>query len=314
MLSIPLYVITGFLESGKTTFLQEVLTDGDFADGQKTLLILCEEGEIEYNQSELTNLNILSLNVEEEEEFNAEFLESCVKKYHPKRIFVEMNGMWDCKWLFEQALPARIEIAQVITLADASTFQIYVNNMKGILSNLFQYTEMVIFNRAEDSMPLHSFRRAVRGVNPRAMIYFEDEEGSPIDPGMEEPPYDLNAEVIQIDDMDFGLWYLDVSDSPERYEGKKVRFLAKIMKSKKFGESAFIPGRNAMTCCENDIRFIGYLCKAEFAGLLKSRQWIWLTATIHYEYAKEYGEEGPVLYGVSYETAEKPEDETVYFN
>lgn len=313
--TIPLYLINGFLEGGKTSFLQEVLCDGgDFADGQKTLLIICEEGEVEYNQSDLTNLNILSLTVEEEKDFNGQYLRDCIKKYRPKRIFVEMNGMWDCAWMFDSALPREIEIAQVITIVDGSTFQVYVNNMKGILSNLFTNTEMVIFNRCSEEMPLHSFRRAVRGVNPRAMVYFEDEEGNPVDPGMEEPPYDLNADVIELDDMDYGLWYLDVSDNPKRYEGKKVKFLAKVMKSNRFPAGVFIPGRNAMTCCENDIRFVGYLCKADFAGLLKTRQWIWLTAEIHNEYAKEYGEEGPVLYGISYETAEKPEDEVVYFN
>lgn len=313
-MSIPLYLINGFLEAGKTSFITDVLSDGDFTEGEKTLLILCEEGEIEYNQSELTNLNILSVTVDEEEEMNAEFLKERVRKYRPKRIFVEMNGMWDSSWMFEQKLPAGIEIAQVITIVDGSTFQVYVNNMKGILSNLFNYTEMVIFNRVNEDMPLHSFRRAVRGVNPAAMVYFEDAEGNPVDPGMEEPPYDLNADVIEIDDMDYGLWYLDVSDNPERYEGKKVRFLAKIMKSKRFEGDTFIPGRNAMTCCENDIRFIGYVCRADFAGLLKSRQWVMITAEVHSEYAVEYGEEGPVLHGVSYEVMEKPENEVVYFN
>ncbi len=314
MFSIPLYLINGFLEAGKTSFINDVLTNGDFADGQKTVLILCEEGEVEYSQSELTNLNIVSVTVDNEEEFHVDFLKDCVRKYRPKRIFVEMNGMWDPKWMFEEKLPAGIEIAQVITIVDASTFQVYVNNMKGILSNLFTYTEMVIFNRASEEMPLHAFRRAVRGVNPRAMVYFEDEDANPVDPGMEEPPYDLNADVIQIDDMDYGLWYLDVSDNTDRYEGRKVRFLAKIMKSRQFAENTFIPGRNAMTCCENDIRFVGYLCKADFAGRLKSRQWVWITAEVRNEYAREYGEEGPVLYGISYEEAEKPEDEVVYFN
>ncbi|MDD6326755.1 MAG: GTP-binding protein [Lachnospiraceae bacterium] len=314
MASIPLYLINGFLEAGKTTFLEDVLLNGDFADGQKTLLILCEEGEVEYNQSALTNLNMLSLTVEEEQQFSASFLNDCVKKYRPKRVFVEMNGMWDPSWMFEQRLPAGLEIAQVITIVDASTFQVYVNNMKGILSNLFANTEMVIFNRATEVMPLHSFRRAVRGVNPRAMVYFEDADGNPVDPGMEEPPYDLNADVIQLDDMDYGLWYLDVSDNPQRYEGKKVRFLAKIMKSRRFPENTFIPGRNVMTCCENDIRFVGYVCRADFADQLKSRQWVWITAEIHEEYAREYGEEGPVLRGIRFEEAEKPEDEVVYFN
>ena len=311
---VPLYIITGFLESGKTTFLQDVVTDSDFTGGKKSLLILCEEGEVEYDEKELAGLNVDIITVDEESDFTPEFLMDCVKHYQPRQIFIEMNGMWNVKWLYESKLPGKLVIAQVITLVDGSTFGVYLNNMRGILSNLFQYTEMVIFNRCTPEMDLNAWRRAVKGVNQGAMIYFEDEVGNQIDPGMEEPPYDLNADVIQIEDVDYGLWYLDTNDNPDRYDGKTVRFRAKVMKSKHFGDGVFVPGRNVMTCCADDIRFMGYLCKAEFESLLKARQWIWVTAEIHYEYAKEYGQKGPVLYGKSYELTGAPEVDTVYFN
>lgn len=314
MRQIPIYLITGFLESGKTSFLRDVLMGGDFDDGQKGLLILCEEGEEEYDEKALAEMNISIITVEEEKDFDAEFLKTCEKHYRPKRIFIEMNGMWDTKWLFGSRMPYSMDVAQVITVVDGSTFPVYLNNMRSILSNLFLNTEMVVFNRCTEDMELHSYRRTVRGLNPRAMIYFENEEGEPIDPGMEEPPFDVNAEVIQIEDMDYGLWYLDAFESKERYDGKKVRFRAKVMKSRRFGDGIFIPGRNAMTCCEDDIRFIGCLCKSEFTEALKSRQWIWLTATVKYEFSREYGEEGPVLYGESFELTGPPAEDLVYFN
>lgn len=314
MRQIPIYLITGFLESGKTTFLEQVLLGGDFDDGQKGLLILCEEGEAEYDELALAEMNIDTITVEDEEDFNPEFLQTCVKHYHPKRIFIEMNGMWDLKWLFGEELPQTLDIAQVITVVDGSTFPVYLNNMRSILSNIFLYTEMVMFNRCNEEMDLHAYRRTVRGLNPRAMIYFEDADGEPLDPGMDVPPYDLDAEVIQVEDVDYGLWYLDAFETPERYDGRKVRFRVKVMKSKRFGDGIFVPGRNAMTCCEDDIRFVGCLCKSEFADLLKSRQWIWLTATVRYEYQKEYGEKGPVLYGESYELTGPPAEDLVYFN
>lgn len=313
-MQIPIYIINGFLESGKTTFLQGVLDGGDFDDGAPGLLILCEEGEEEYDGTALKEMNISVVTVEEEEELNGEFLEACLKKYRPERIFLEMNGMWDGRWMFEGGLPESIEVAQVITLVDGSTFSVYLNNMRSILSNMFLYTEMALFNRCTEDMDLQSFRRTVRGLNPRAMVYFEDEEGEPLDPGMDVPPYNLDAEVIQIEDVDYGLWYLDAFENQDRYDGRKVRFRAKVMKSRRFPEGAFVPGRNAMTCCEDDIRFVGCLCKSKFADELKSRQWIWLTAEIRYEYQREYGEEGPVLYGISYEKAEAPEEDLVYFN
>ena len=314
MREIPVYVITGFLESGKTSFLRDVLESEDFADGQKGLLILCEEGIEEYDEEDLASRNIDVISVEQPEEFHAEFLEQCVKHYRPRRIFVEMNGVWDPKWLLEEELPRPMELAQVITIVDGSTFPVYLNNMRSILSNLFLDTEMVIFNRCTEEMDLHSYRRTIRGLNQRAMIYFEDDQGNPVDPGMDQPPYDLNADVIRIEDMDYGLWYLDVSENPKRYEGKKVRFRAKVMKSRRFDADTFVPGRNAMTCCENDIRFVGYVCRGKFAGDLKARQWIWLTARIQYEYAKEYGDKGPVLHALSYELTGAPETDTVYFS
>lgn len=313
-MQIPIYIINGFLESGKTTFLQGVLDGGDFDDGAPGLLILCEEGEEEYDGTALKEMNISVVTVEEEEELNGAFLEACLKKYRPERIFLEMNGMWDSRWMFEGGLPESIEVAQVITLVDGSTFSVYLNNMRSILSNMFLYTEMALFNRCTEDMDLQSYRRTVRGLNPRAMVYFEDEEGEPLDPGMDVPPYDLDAEVIQIEDVDYGLWYLDAFENQDRYDGRKVRFRAKVMKSRRFPDGAFVPGRNAMTCCEDDIRFVGCLCKSNFADELKSRQWIWLTAEIRYEYQREYGEEGPVLYGISYEQADAPAEDLVYFN
>jgi hypothetical protein len=314
MQQIPIYLITGFLEAGKTSFLQDVLMGGDFDDGQRGLLILCEEGVEEYDEKALANMNISVVSVEEEEEFNVEFLKTCEKHYRPKRIFIEMNGMWDGKWLFGNTMPYHMAIAQVITVVDGSTFSVYINNMRSILSNLFLNTEMVVFNRCSEEMDLQSYRRTVRGLNPRAMVYFEDAEGNPLDPGMDVPPYDLDADVIQIEDIDYGLWYLDVFENEDRYRNRKVRFRAKIMKSRKFGDGIFVPGRNAMTCCADDIRFVGCICKAEFADQLKARQWVYLTATVKYEYSKEYGDKGPVLYGETYELTGAPEEDLVYFN
>lgn len=314
MQQIPIYLITGFLEGGKTSFLRDVLEGDSFDDGQRGLLILCEEGEEEYDEKMLADMNISVVTADEEEEFNAEFLKTCEKHYQPKRIFIEMNGMWDCKWLFGSALPYSMDIAQVITVVDGSTFPVYLNNMRSILSNLFLETEMVIFNRCTEDMDLHSYRRTVRGLNPRAMIYFEDDEGNPVDPGMEVPPYDLNADIIQIEDIDYGLWYLDAFESKDRYDGRKVRFRAKVMKSRQFPAGMFVPGRNAMTCCADDIRFVGCLCKSDFADRLESRQWIYLTATVKYEFSREYGEEGPVLYAENYELIGPPEEDLVYFN
>lgn len=314
MLEVPVYMITGFLESGKTTFIQNVLESPDFADGEKTLLLLCEEGEVEYDEKEYSRHNIEIMTVESEEDLNLEFLERCQKYYKPYRVFVEFNGMWDAKKFIEGKLPRHWEVYQVITLVDASTFGVYLTNMRSILSNIFAYTELVIFNRCSLEMDLQMYRRSVKAVNQQAMLSFEDVDGNPLELGKEQPPYDLNAEVIEIDDVDYGIWYLDMADTPERYDGKTVRFKGKVMKPRKFPENCFIPGRNAMTCCANDIRFIGYICKSKFTEKLKQKQWLEVTAEVKYEYMPEYGGEGPVLYTKHLKSAEPPAEDLVYFN
>ena len=313
MVQIPVYLITGFLESGKTTFIQEVLDSPDFSDGYRTLLILCEEGEVEYDEKEYSKKNIDLITVENEEDFNSEFMEHCQKYYKPQRVFIEFNGMWDPKKFVEERMIRKWELVQTITIVDGSTFEVYLNNMRSILQNIFSLTELVIFNRCTEQMDLHKFRRSVKGVNQQAMISFEDEEGEQIELGKAEPPYNLNADVIQIDDVDFGLWFLDMNDNPDRYNGKTVRFIGKVMIPGR-GADFFVPGRNAMTCCANDIRFIGYLCKTKHLKELRQKQWLEVTAEVKYEYASEYGSEGPVLYAKHLKSVDPPKDELVYFN
>ena len=314
MLETPIYLITGFLESGKTSFIRDVLDSPDFADGARTLLLLCEEGEEEYDEARLKRRGIEIVRVEKEEDLTTAFLEQCGKKYRPARVFVEFNGMWDAKKFGEMKLPRRWEIVQVITLVDGSTFEMYLANMRSILSNIFAYTEMVIFNRCSLDMDLQKFRRTVKAVNQGAMLGFEDEMGRQLDIGTAQPPYDLSADVIQIDDQDFGLWYLDLADSPERYKNRTVQFLGKVMIPRQFPKDCFIPGRNAMTCCENDIRFIGYICRAKGMALPAQKQWVKITAKVSYEYMAEYRGEGPVLVAQKIEPAQAPQTDLVYFN
>ncbi len=314
MLETPIYLITGFLESGKTSFIRDVLDSPDFADGARTLLLLCEEGEEEYDEPRLKRRGIEIVRVEREEDLTTQFLEDCGRKYRPARVFVEFNGMWDAKKFGQMRMPKRWEIVQVITLVDGSTFEMYLANMRSILSNIFAYTEMVIFNRCDLSMDLQKFRRTVKAVNQGAMLGFEDKDGNQLDIGKAQPPYDINAEVITIEDQDFGLWYLDMADSPERYRNKKVSFLGKVLIPRQFQRDCFIPGRNAMTCCENDIRFIGYICRTGACAMPAQRSWVRITAAVKYENRAEYGGEGPVLYAEKIEPAGAPQTDIVYFN
>ena len=63
-LEIPVYLFMGFLEAGKTTFIQETLEEDYFNDGERTLLFACEEGMEEYDEELLKRTNTTVVYVE----------------------------------------------------------------------------------------------------------------------------------------------------------------------------------------------------------------------------------------------------------
>ena len=317
---IPVYLIMGFLEAGKTTFIREVLESGDFEDGDKGVYICCEEGEREIPDRLLQKNRMQRIMVEDMEELqNPDFFAKVEKEYHPERVFIEFNGMWDPDLVISADMPKYWQVFQTITLIDARIFASYLQNMRSIIGNVIKCSEVVIFNRCNAEQDLASFRRSVKAANTtgNVMIQFISEDGEYIDVGRDVPPYDLNAPVIEISDMDYGLWYLDAEENQERYDGKTVKFLANVLKDKKFARGYFVPGRNAMTCCEADIRFIGYLCKSKFTEKLEDNQWVEVTAVMKYERRKEYGgRKLPVLIAKHIAVVAEPpkERQLVYFN
>lgn len=309
---IPIFLINGQLESGKTRFITETIEMGQFDEAKKKLLIVCEEGEEEYDQKMLDE-NGIDMVVLEKEEFTTEKLNELDKKYDPWLVIVEYNGMWEPTMIFETEKPKGWQIYQSITLFNAAQFGVQWANMKMILAETVKYADMVIFNRCKTSMELGSYRRSMKALNSAIQIVFEDEKGDMMSIA-EQLPYDINADVIEIEDDDYGIWYMDAADDKDRYEGKTVRFTARIMKNRKLPKNFCVPGRKAMTCCAEDIRFIGFLCKYPELDNLKNGDWVTLTANMHYERRREYGGVGPVLYATEVVECAAPEDELVYFN
>ena len=92
---VPVYLITGFLESGKTQFLDFTIHQEYFQIPEKTLLILCEEGEEEYDEESLKKCNTVLEIVEEPEDFNADTLRMLDKKHKPERVLPQEK--WERK-------------------------------------------------------------------------------------------------------------------------------------------------------------------------------------------------------------------------
>lgn len=306
----PVYVINGFLESGKTEFVCYTLDQPYFRIKGRTLLIVCEEGEGEYDEKLLKKSRTDMVFVENEEEFNTSNLIELEKKYKPERIIIEYNGMWNYK---NMKLPFHWTIEQQITIIDASTFPMYFTNMKSLLAEMLRKSEMIIFNRCDDVEDLSSYKRNVKAINQQADIIFEDSEGEVNQIFEDDLPYSLDAPIIELDNEGYGIWYLDSLDNLERYIGKTIQFTAMVLKPKDFPKEYFVPGRMAMTCCAEDMAFLGFACEYDNADKLTDKQWVKVTAKVAKEYFADYGGEGPVLKAISVEQTASPKEEIISF-
>lgn len=317
-MELPVFIINGFLESGKTSFIKDTLASEDFNDGTKTLVIACEDGEEEYDTAEMNNLNTEVVLVEDIAELTKDFYISNCNRTKAERVIVEFNGMWKMGD-FIDALPSFLQVVQIITLVNAETYDMYLANMKQVMMEQYRMSEMVIFNRCTKDSDRAGYRRSVKAVNGRAQVYFESSDGSSNEI-QEILPFDVDADVIEIADEDYGIWYMDAMDNPAKYDGKTIKAKVVVYKPKEYaGKNTFAPGRFAMTCCADDIGFIGFKCKydKEMSKVLdnyKDRDFIYLVAEAKIKYCREYQGKGVVLYATSIEKAEKPEDDLVYFN
>ena len=296
----PVYIINGFLESGKTEFISYTISQPYFQIKGKTLLILCEEGEIEYDEEILRRSHTIVEVVDDEEQMTPANLIELEKTHKPERIIIEYNGMWNFKNL---KLPWHWSLEQQITTIDASTFQNYYTNMRSLLAEMIRKSELIIFNRCDGLIDqLSNFKRNVKAVNPQAEIIFE-----------EDLPYDLKASLLDLDDYGYGIFYLDAMDNLDRYIGKTIKFKAMVLKPEDSKDEYFVPGRMAMTCCADDMAFLGYACKYDRCSELTNKDWVEVTATVHREFWKDYNGEGPVLHAVSVVPTQKPKDEVLNF-
>ena len=315
MEEIPVYLFTGFMDSGKTTLIKETLFDNEFGSGAKTLIIQCEDGDIELDEKKLASINAKLVTLDKVEDITREKFHELHQQYLPDQVFIEYNGTWELAPLLELDVPDGWAIVQTLTTVDANTYEMYLNNMRSMMLEQFFISDVVIFNRCSEATDKGKFRRSVKAKNRKAQIVYERADGTIDENYEEELPYDMTQDFLDISDADYGIWFLDAMDNPKNYVGKTVKFLGLVYKPKgKLKSDVFVPGRFAMTCCVDDIQFIGMKCRYDKADSLEHRSWVWVTAEIKYEFALEYKGKGPVLYATSVEPAEKPEDELVYFS
>lgn len=313
-MDIPVFLFTGFLESGKSTFILDTIKDKEFQSAGKTLIIACEEGEVEYPAEVLKACNTSILQVENEEDLNEELLQMANISFKPKQVLIEFNGMWNINTILNLRLPKKWVLAQILNTIDASMFNMYLTNMKSFLISQVTYADLIVINRCPVDLDQTMFRRNIKAVNRSAQILYETVEGKILQAEPETLDYDMSSGKISIKDEDFGIWYLDMMDNPDKYDRIEVEFKGIVYKEKDIPKGFIVLGRFAMTCCADDIQYIGIASKFDDAEKFKSRQWVNVKAVVVKAYNRLYQEEGPVLEVISLTPTEKIEDDIVYFS
>ena len=296
MKEIPVYLFLGFLESGKTKFIQDTLCDERFNNGEKTLLIVCEEGIEEYEPTLFSGSNVMIKTIEDEEELTAKALSKMAKESASERVIIEYNGMWPIEKLFNN-LPKGFRIVQCMMFADATTFINYNQNMRNQTVDKLKVSELVVFNRMNKSIDKMELHKIVRGVSRRCDIAYEYPDGNVEYDDIEDPlPFDIEAPLIKIEDSDYALWYRDLLEETDKYDGKTVKFRGICAYDSRMPDNTFVAGRHIMTCCIDDVEYSPIVCICKNKHSIKSRDWVMVTGTIKIEYCKFYQGKGPVIH------------------
>ena len=312
-MEIPVYLFTGFLEGGKTSFIVETMKDPNFNDGKrKYLIITCEEGEVEYYPDELGE-NVSFASFDDEQMITPDRLNALAKRAGADIVLVEYNGMWTLDRLYN-ALPQNWLVYQEIFVCDSTTAEVYNANMRQLMVDKLTSCEMVVFNRTTESTNKMALHKIVRGISRKANICYEDTSGEIEFDQIEDPlPYDVNADFIEIDDRDFAIFYRDMTEDFSKYDGKTLRFKGIVAIDRALPNGHFAIGRHIMTCCADDIAYRGVVAKGTCGLKLATRDWVIAEGKITEEFSKLYGGRGPILTVTKLERAEKPEEELATF-
>ena len=294
---LPIFIINGFLEAGKTQFMKFTMQQEYFQTDGNTLLIVCEEGEEEYDKELLESTHTTVKYIDDISDFTKEKMVEFTKEVDPERILIEWNGLWEQDKI---QIPDIWYVNQMITIYDTSTLDLYIKNkdLKAYMGKMLKDSELVICNRADniDEEILSTYHLQIKAMAPNAEIIFEGEEGEITGDFSINLPYNLDDSKLVIKPEEYGIFYVDAMDRTEKYDGKEVEFVAQVVRPDGIGDDILIPGRRAMTCCEADIQFLGFVCHYKGAKNFKNKDWVKVKGKIKYEMSPQYRAKGPVIY------------------
>jgi len=310
--SIPVFMFTGFVESGKTTMIKRWLTQQFFKQQQKVVLLICEDGFTEYDESEL-DANVALYMRPEGEKFDAVLLEKINREYAPTAVIIENNCMESVDEELDFEWPENWDLVEISAMIDSTKFDAQMKNMGGIMTEQFKYATVAVFNRCDENTKKLKLRAAVKAVNPEASLMFIRNDGT-ADDQLDELPFDITAPVIKIEDIDYGLWFIDVFENYQRYNGKTVEFKGIVARPQGYPKNSFLAGRHAMTCCADDMQYLKLLCVTETEASVREGEWVMVTAEIQVCQPAGMEDPSPVFYVKSIKKAKEPDCEFVYFS
>lgn len=313
-MDIPVFLFTGFLDAGKTSFIQSLLEDKEFNRGQKILVLQCEEGETELDVGKLPdNASVYVESIEEEEALTELLLKKLEKQYKPTRIMVEYNGMWMLDSFF-QALPENWAIAGETLFIDSTTFAQYNANLRQHVFNKLRTAELVLFNRVTEDTDKMALHKIVRAVSRQCDIAYSYDSGkTEYDEIIDPLPFDVNAPVIEVEDKDYALFYQDLLEDFKKYHGKTVEMNLLVATKGRMPKETFVAGRQLMQCCANDVQFAAFAFRYPKVSELQHAQWYRIQAAIEVRFSPVYGKKGPVFNVKSIRPTSEPEEPIATF-
>lgn len=306
----PVYVFSGFLDSGKTQAIKGTLYDERFNQGEKSLIICFEQGDVIYDDKFLGITNTEVVYLDSIKDLSVAKQKELDKTYKPERIVIELNGMEDDNILYDTGFCSNWELAQTLTTVDASTFSMYLTNMRQFMYNHVKNAECIILNRS-DNVDKRFLRNNLKSINQRVEIIYEDANGN-VSNQIDDDLFDVSKDLF-IEDIDYGLWYMDALDNAKKYDGKVITLKMKYVDDVKEYENVLIMGRKAMVCCANDITDIAISCVDISLKDIDKDKYYYLTGKLRALRASD-GSMTVVLYVTKYEEANAPESELVTFN
>ena len=311
---IPVYLFTGFLDAGKSTFIQSTLEDKRFNSGEKTLLLRCEEGEVEYDSSSFSGDNVFLRSMDEEEEFTEEALQAAADETRCERVIIEYNGMWRMQTLYDN-IPDGWTVVQEICFAEYATYQVYNANMRNLVFDKLQTCDVIVFNRCSDTSDLDALHKIVRQANRRCNIFYEYPDGrSVMDETVDPLPFDVNAKVIEIEDRDYAYFFADLMENPNNYEGKTVSFTALYPENTRaMPDSVYVAGRMLMNCCAADTQFAGLACYRGSTARPMPGSWFRVKGKIRLQRNRMFSEKVPVIDVTEVGPGKEPEEPVATF-